>query len=58
MSKNEPRPEAPDEHKPARCAKHPRDEEERDAPAKRKPLFRIVPVDPKNTLNFEDTADK
>lgn len=25
---------------------------------KPKPLFRIVPADPKNTLNFEDTADK
>jgi hypothetical protein len=26
--------------------------------AKPKPLFRIVPADPKNSLNFEDTADK
>jgi hypothetical protein len=25
---------------------------------KPKPLFRIVPADPKNSLNFEDTADK
>ncbi len=28
-----------------------------DASESKKPLFRIVPVDPKNTLNFEDMAD-
>jgi hypothetical protein len=26
--------------------------------AKPKPVFRIVPADPKNTLHFEDAADK
>jgi hypothetical protein len=28
------------------------------ADAKPKPVFRIVPADPKNTIHFEDSADK
>lgn len=27
-------------------------------PKKKKGLFRVLPIDPKNTLSFEDTADK
>jgi len=26
--------------------------------SKPKPVFRIVPADPKNTIHFEDSADK
>jgi hypothetical protein len=58
MNENQRKPpetsQAPSKH----CAKsRSPDAPEEEAPSA-KPLFRIVPVDPKNTLNFEDTADK
>lgn len=46
-----PMPGAPDAKDPSPLAKNKPD-------TKPKPLFRIVPADPKNALNFEDAADK
>ncbi len=46
-----PMPGAPDAKDPSPVSKNKPD-------TKPKPLFRIVPADPKNSLSFEDTADK
>lgn len=46
-----PMPGAPDAKDPSPLAKNKPD-------TKPKPLFRIVPADPKSGLNFEDAADK
>ena len=51
-SKHRPEPESP---KPAR----PDTEQDEEQPASAKPyVFKIVPANPKNTLDFEDVADK
>lgn len=34
------------------------DSPDKDAPAKAKYVFKILPVDPKNSFDFEDVADK